>query len=120
MIEVRKRHPALALGDFQDLGGSNPAVLAFLRSHENEDGDNEVILCVHNLSRHPQPVQLPLGPRFHGQVPVELTGSTVFPAIGLRPYLLTLPGYGSYLFRIVPARKRRKVAARHAPLPAPV
>ena len=31
MIEVRKRHPALAVGDFHDLGGSNPSVLAFLR-----------------------------------------------------------------------------------------
>jgi maltose alpha-D-glucosyltransferase / alpha-amylase len=110
MIEVRKRHRALAVGEFHDLGGSNPSVLAFLR----ETGD-EVILCVHNLSRHPQPVQLPLGPRFHGQIPIELTGSTVFPAIGLRPYLLTLPGYGSYWFRIVPSRKRNRaaVSGRH-------
>ena len=75
-----------------------------------------MILCVHNLSRHPQPVQLPLGARFHGQIPVELTGSTMFPAIGLRPYLLTLPGYGSYWFRIVPARKRARVAPSAVPL----
>jgi maltose alpha-D-glucosyltransferase / alpha-amylase len=116
MIEVRKRHPALSVGDFHDLGGSNPAVLAFLRTCEPTDGTpGEVILCVHNLSQHPQPVQLPLGSRFHGQVPVELTGSTVFPAIGLRPYLLTLPGYGSYWFRIVPVgrRGRRPKAAHH-------
>ena len=56
------------------------------------------------MHKHRQP--LPLGQRFHGQVPIELTGSTVFPAIGLRPYLLTLPGYGSYWFRIVPSRRR--------------
>ena len=61
--------------------------------------------------RHPQPVQLPLGSRFHGQVPIELSGSTVFPAIGLRPYLLTLPGYASYWFRITPARRRRRSTA---------
>jgi maltose alpha-D-glucosyltransferase / alpha-amylase len=116
MIEVRKRHPALAQGQFHDLGGSNPSVLAFLRETEEE-----VILCVHNLSRHPQPVQLPLGPRFHGQVPVELTGSTVFPAIGLRPYMLSLPGYGSYWFRIVPVPKRRRTpAAPRMTAPAPV
>jgi maltose alpha-D-glucosyltransferase/alpha-amylase len=109
MIEVRKRHPALAVGEFHDLGGSNPSVLAFLR-----ETSDEVILCVHNLSRHPQPVQLPLGPRFHGQTPIELTGSTVFPAIGLRPYLLTLPGYGSYWFRIVPARRRHRSSAHES------
>jgi maltose alpha-D-glucosyltransferase/alpha-amylase len=115
MINVRKRHPALALGAFEDLGGSNSAVLAFLREHHGpasgvEDGGDEIdeiILCVHNLSRHPQPAPLPLGPRFHGWTPTELTGATVFPAIGLRPYLLTLPGYGSYLFRLVPPSRRR-------------
>ncbi|GAA5193348.1 maltose alpha-D-glucosyltransferase [Rugosimonospora acidiphila] len=114
MIEVRKQHPALALGDFHDLGGSNPAVLAFLR----ETAD-EVILCVHNLSRHPEPVLLPLGPRFRGQIPVELTGSTIFPAIGLRPYLLTLPGYGSYWFRIVPSRRHARVVGHPAHLSEP-
>jgi maltose alpha-D-glucosyltransferase / alpha-amylase len=112
IIEVRKRHPALAVGALLDLGGSNPSVLAFLR-----ETTDEVILCVRNLFRHPQAVQLPLGPRFHGQIPVELTGSTLFPAIGLRPYLLTLPGYGSYWFRIVPARRptrARRQASEHA------
>jgi hypothetical protein len=42
----------------------------------------------------------------------------VFPAIGLRPYLLTLPGYGSYWFRVVPARRRPRNSApvpRQAP-----
>ena len=38
------------------------------------------------------------------------------PAIGLRPYLLTLPGYGSYWFRIVPARRK----AKNVRLPQPV
>ncbi|GIH20781.1 maltose alpha-D-glucosyltransferase [Rugosimonospora africana] len=114
MIEVRKQHPALAVGEFHDLGGSNPAVLAFLR----ETAD-EVILCVHNLSRHPEPVLLPLGPRFRRQIPVELTGSTIFPAIGLRPYLLTLPGYGSYWFRIVPSRRHARVASHAGHLSEP-
>jgi maltose alpha-D-glucosyltransferase/alpha-amylase len=124
MISTRKRHPALALGDFADLGGGNPAVLAFLREYHGPgpDGEqvDEVILCVHNLSRHPQPAQVPLGSRFHGYLPVELTGSTVFPAIGLRPYLLTLPGYGSYWFRVVPARRRargRLTPGAHQPAP---
>jgi maltose alpha-D-glucosyltransferase/alpha-amylase len=115
MLAVRKRHRALALGTYEELEGSNPAVLAFLREHTDENGDTETVLCVHNLSRHPQPVQLPLARRFHSHVPVELTGGTRFPAIGLRPYLLTLPGYGSYWFAITPARQRAVPSSRRAP-----
>ncbi|MEE6259508.1 maltose alpha-D-glucosyltransferase [Plantactinospora sonchi] len=103
MIEVRKRHPALALGSFRDLGGKNPAVLAFLREYdgtgEERDGA-EVVLCVHNLSARPQPGQIALGSRFIGHQPVELTGQTSFPPVSARPYQLTLPGYGSFWFRL--------------------
>jgi maltose alpha-D-glucosyltransferase/alpha-amylase len=105
MIEVRKRYRALALGTFTELSGSNPAVLAFLREYTGADGETETVLCVHNLSRHPQPAQLPLDRRFQGHVLVELTGGTTFPAVGLRPYLLTLPGYASYWFNVVPSRR---------------
>jgi len=53
------------------------------------------VLCVNNLSRFPQPVELDL--RDHQRaVPVELTGGTPFPRIGQLPYLLTLPGHGFY------------------------
>ena len=114
MINIRKRHAALALGTFEDLGGPNPSVLAFLRSYvgpglDGEDGDDvhrETILCVHNLSRHPQPAPLHLS-RFHGWTPIELTGATVFRTVGLRPDLSTLPGHGSYLFKMVPPTRRR-------------
>ena len=115
MLAVRKRHPALALGTYEELESSNPAVLAFLREYTDENGETETVLCVHNLSRHPQPVQLPLARRFHSHIPVELTGGTKFPPIGLRPYLLTLPGYGSYWFAITPARQRSVPSSRRAP-----
>ena len=35
-----------------------------------------------------------------GTVPIELLGRTAFPPIGELPYLLTLPGYGFYWFRL--------------------
>ncbi len=57
MIEVRKANPAFGLGTFTDLGGSNPSVLAFVRAF----GD-DIVLCVNNLSRFPQPVELDLRP----------------------------------------------------------
>ena len=58
-----------------------------------------MILCVANLSRTAQPVELDLAD-FKGRVPVELLGRTAFPPIGELPYLLTLKGYGYYGFRL--------------------
>src|SRR5699024_2372529 len=82
MIEVRKQNPAFGLGDFRDLGGSNPTVLSYVR-HFGDD----VVLCVNNLSRFPQPVELDLR-RYEGMQPTELLGGVRFPAIGELPYLL--------------------------------
>ncbi|MGH3097414.1 MAG: maltose alpha-D-glucosyltransferase [Streptosporangiales bacterium] len=94
MIEIRKRHPAFGLGEFEDLGGSNPSVFAFIR----EIGDDRV-LCVNNLSRFPQPVELDLR-RYQDTVPIECTGNVPFPSVGELPYLLTLPGHGFYWFEL--------------------
>jgi len=104
MIETRKRHPTFGTGTFAELGASNPSVLAFVR----EFGDDRV-LCVNNLSRFPQPVELDLR-RYGGVVPVEMLGGTQFPKIGELPYLLTLPGHGFYWFTL-PAHPAR-VATR--------
>ena len=94
MIEVRKQNPAFGLGTWEDLGGSNPSVLSFVRAF----GD-DVVLCVNNLSRFPQPVELDLR-RWEGCHPVELLGTVHFPQIGELPYLLTLAGHGFYWFRL--------------------
>jgi maltose alpha-D-glucosyltransferase/alpha-amylase len=98
MIEVRKQNPAFGLGDFTDLGGSNPSVLSYVRAF----GD-DVVLCVNNLSRFPQPVELDLR-RHEGSEPVELVGGVHFPLIGELPYLLTLAPHGFYWFRLVRAQ----------------
>jgi maltose alpha-D-glucosyltransferase / alpha-amylase len=94
MIRVRKANPAFGLGTFHDIGGSNPSVLAFVRTF----GD-DIVLCVNNLSRFPQPVELDLRP-WEGAEPIELMGDTRFPAIGELSYLLTLAGHGFYWLRI--------------------
>jgi maltose alpha-D-glucosyltransferase/alpha-amylase len=99
MIEVRKQHTAFGLGDFTELGSSNPSVLAYLRRWTTPDGGEDVVVCVNNLSRFPQPVELDLSEYGHC-VPVELTGGVHFPTIGELPYLLTLPGHGFYWFQI--------------------
>ncbi|MDX6199871.1 MAG: maltose alpha-D-glucosyltransferase / alpha-amylase [Actinomycetota bacterium] len=96
MIGIRKQHPVFGMGDYEELGSSNPSVLAFVR----EFGDDRV-LCVNNLSRFPQPVELDLR-RFDGWSLVELTGLVAFPAIGDLPYLLSLPGHGFMWFALKP------------------
>jgi maltose alpha-D-glucosyltransferase/alpha-amylase len=94
MIEVRKQNPAFGLGTWEDLGGSNPSVLSFVRTF----GD-DIVLCVNNLSRFPQPVELDLR-RWERFRPIELLGTVPFPLIGELPYLLTLAGHGFYWFRL--------------------
>jgi maltose alpha-D-glucosyltransferase/alpha-amylase len=96
MIEIRKRHPVFGHGTYVELPASNPSVLAFVR----EFGDDRV-LCVNNLSRFPQPVELDLR-RFEGCTPIVCLGGVQFPAVGELPYLLTLPGHGFYWFLLPP------------------
>jgi maltose alpha-D-glucosyltransferase/alpha-amylase len=99
MIEVRKQHHAFAEGDFTELGGSNPSVLSYQRRWVRADGRHDVVLCVNNLSRFPQPVELDLSAH-RGCTPIELTGGVRFPLIGDLTYLLTLPGHGFYWFQL--------------------
>ena len=61
--------------------------------------ESDTILCVANLSRHAQPVELDLS-EFKGLTPVEMLGYTPFPAVGEQPYFLTLGGYGFYWFEL--------------------
>ena len=99
MIHARKQYSSFGLGGFHDLGGSNSSVLSYSREYTYPDGAHEVIVCVNNLSRFPQPVELDLR-RFEGLHPVEVLGGVSFPTIGELPYLLTLGGYGFYWFRL--------------------
>ena len=91
-LAVRRRHPVFGEGDFEALDASNPSVFAFLRK-----GADETILCVNNLSRFAQPVELDLR-RYSGWTPVELVGKVHFPRIGDLPYLLTMGPHGFYWF----------------------
>jgi maltose alpha-D-glucosyltransferase/alpha-amylase len=94
MLAVRGRHDAFAIGSFRELGGSNPSVLTFVR-----ESDGDIVLCVNNLSRFPQPIEMNLQ-HWNGYTPVEMTGHVEFPRIGQLSYLLTLPGHGFYWFQL--------------------
>ena len=108
MIEIRKRHPVFGVGRYEELSSSNPSVLAFVREVDEGvfDGPDRV-LCVNNLSRFPQPVELDLR-RFRGVTPVECMGGVWFPPIGELSYLLTLPGHGFYWFQLPPPREEHE------------
>ncbi|MGH9222663.1 MAG: maltose alpha-D-glucosyltransferase [Acidimicrobiales bacterium] len=95
-LQVRKRHnDTFGLGSFEILEAENPSILAFIRQF-----GEETLLCVNNLSRFAQPVELHLA-RFSGRTPVELVGRVPFPKIGELPYLLTLGGHDFYWFMLV-------------------
>jgi maltose alpha-D-glucosyltransferase/alpha-amylase len=99
MLAVRSTSRAFGRGELVFLKPGNRKVLAYLRSFRNEAGEDELILCVANLSRSAQPVELDLS-AFRGRVPVELMGRTAFPPVGELPYLLTLAAHGFYWFRL--------------------
>jgi maltose alpha-D-glucosyltransferase/alpha-amylase len=92
MVALRKLFSVFGRGTFDMLEPENGRVVAYLRRYQDD-----VILCVANLSRLPQPVLLDLS-AFEGAVPVEMLGYTPFPAIGAAPYPLTLGAYGYYWF----------------------
>jgi maltose alpha-D-glucosyltransferase/alpha-amylase len=93
-LAVRRQHQAFGRGTLRFLRPQNRKILAYLREHEGE-----TILCVANVSRTAQAVELDLS-EFAGRVPVELSGATTFPTIGQLTYLLTLQPYGAYWFQL--------------------
>ena len=115
LIQVRKAYRAFGRGTLGFLEPGNRKVLAYLREYQDES-----ILCVGNLSRNPQAVELDLS-RYKGRVPVELFGKVSFPPIGELPYMLTLPGHGFYAFRLstdapVPEWHEEKLPTQELPV----
>jgi maltose alpha-D-glucosyltransferase/alpha-amylase len=94
MLAVRRMSHAFGRGKLTFLRPGNRKILAYIRELEDE-----AILCVANLARTAQPVELDLK-RFKGRVPIEMLGRTAFPPLGELPYMLTLPAHGFYWFRL--------------------
>ena len=91
-ISLRKEHPVFGLGTYEPLTPSNPKIFAHVRSYEDD-----VALCVHNLARSAQAVELDLS-AYEGRWPEEMFGRTRFPRIGEWSYLLTLAPRGFFWF----------------------
>jgi maltose alpha-D-glucosyltransferase/alpha-amylase len=90
MIALRKLFRVFGRGSLEFLAPANRKILAYLRRL-----DGEQILCVMNLSRFAQPVDLEI-PELAGMVPVEMLGFVEFPPITRQPYRLILGPYGFF------------------------
>ena len=108
LVATRQRTGVFGRGEVALLYPANRRVLAYLRSHEGR-----TVLCVANLSRAAQAVELDLSD-FSGRVPIELTGQSPFPPVGDLPYLMTLPAYGYMWFLLA---DEEQAPAWHVPLP---
>ena len=71
---------------------------------------DEIILCVNNLARHAQYVELDLR-EFDGWLPMELWSGQGFPRIGTLPYLLTLNGRDFMWFKLEPPGGPQRLGA---------
>src|SRR5215831_2744332 len=94
LIAVRKSSRVFGRGSMTVIRPANRAVLVYVRQYEDE-----VLLCVANLSRSAQAVEIDLAP-WRGRVPQEMLGRTPFPRIGEGPYVITLAPYGFFWFAL--------------------
>jgi maltose alpha-D-glucosyltransferase/alpha-amylase len=92
LIALRKKYTAFGRGTMEIVAAENRSVLAFIRKYEGQ-----ILLCVNNLSQHPQPVALDLS-AYVGCQPVELFGNSHFPPIREEPYFLSLGSNDFYWF----------------------
>jgi maltose alpha-D-glucosyltransferase / alpha-amylase len=111
ILTIRGRGNVFGRGYMRLLYPGNRKVLAYLR-----ELDDTTVLCVFNLSRSAQAVELDLSASA-GRVPVEMLGDSIFPPIGQLPYLLTLPPYGFYWFVL---SSEGALPAWHTPAPEPM
>jgi maltose alpha-D-glucosyltransferase/alpha-amylase len=95
LISVRKSSSVFGRGSLTIIRPDNRSVLVYVRQHQDE-----VVLCVANLARSAQAVEIDLSP-WEGRVPRELLGRTNFPPIGSEPYVVTLAPYGFFWFQLV-------------------
>jgi maltose alpha-D-glucosyltransferase/alpha-amylase len=87
MIALRKLFAVFGRGSIEFLDPPNRKILAYVRRYLDEQ-----VLCVANLSRFAQPVDLDLS-KLEGMTPVEMLGYVDFPIIEKKPYRFTMAPY---------------------------
>src|SRR3977135_288109 len=92
LISVRKSSKIFGRGSLSFIRPANRSVFVYVRQYQND-----VLLCVANLSRSAQAAEIDLSP-WRGRIPFEMLGRTNFPRIGEGPYIITLAPYGFFWF----------------------
>ncbi len=103
LVAVRQEYQAFGRGTWEAINGSNRRVLVFLRRHRDE-----TILCVNNLSRFAQYVELDLHD-YNNCVPLELWSKACFPTVRDMPYVLTLGPHNFFWFRLVSSEQAKEI-----------
>jgi maltose alpha-D-glucosyltransferase/alpha-amylase len=109
LISMRKSTLAFGRGTMTFIRPANRSVLCYVRQYQDE-----IILCVANLSRSAQATELDLS-AWKDRVPLEMLGRTRFPAIGDLPYMITLAPYGFYWFQLKERDRSEHVEPSAAP-----
>jgi maltose alpha-D-glucosyltransferase / alpha-amylase len=92
LVGVRKSSKVFGRGSISFIRPANRSVLVYVRQFEDE-----ILLCVANLSRSAQAAEIDLSP-WRGRSPLEMLGRSSFPPIGDAPYVVTLAPYGFFWF----------------------
>ncbi len=95
IIRLRQQHQVFGRGTIEFLDPANKKILAYVRSYKDEH-----VLCISNLSRHPQSAELDLS-KFAGITPIEMFGQSPFHPITDKPYVLTFAPYSFYWLLIM-------------------
>jgi maltose alpha-D-glucosyltransferase / alpha-amylase len=113
MIALRKLFSVFGRGSMKFFDPANRKILAYMRQYQDQR-----VLCVANLSRFAQPVDLDLS-EAEGAIPVEMLGYVEFPPIERRPYRLTLAPY-SFLWLELQQRTQPTEASMDVAEPVPI
>jgi maltose alpha-D-glucosyltransferase / alpha-amylase len=109
-ISMRKRYMAFSRGEIKFLDSSNPKVLSYLRTYQDE-----TILVLANLSRFSEAVELDLAGYEHA-TPIELFSQNKFPDVKEDPYLVTIGPHGFYWFLLQKQEEELELIAEDAPV----
>ncbi|MGB3800636.1 MAG: alpha-glucosidase C-terminal domain-containing protein, partial [Lewinella sp.] len=100
LLNKRKSFKVFGRGKIHWLKPDNGRILAFIREYEDER-----VIVVVNLSRHPQAVRLDLSD-YEGTKVREVFGRTHFEEVGRNPYQITMAGHGYYWLELEPTHGR--------------
>lgn len=94
LLSKRQTFKVFGRGKIEWLTPANSRILAFIREFEDE-----AVVVIVNLSRHPQALTLDLT-KYENSTVREVFGRTQFPEVGRDPYVVTIAAHGYYWLQL--------------------